>query len=99
MGMLSKFTRLRRNKKFEYSPRYFDDKGKGNPFKIEPKFDKYRSTLETPRGLKGKFSNAMADMRRKGDRNLKIRMIVIIAILVLIVLFILDFDLTIFFPK
>ncbi|WP_317616551.1 riboflavin synthase subunit beta [Pseudozobellia thermophila] len=97
--MLSKFTRLRRNKKFEYSPRYFDDKGKGNPFKIEPKFDKYRSTLETPRGLKGKFSNAMADMRRKGDRNLKIRMIVIIAILVLIVLFILDFDLTIFFPK
>ena len=99
MGMLSKFTRLRRNKKFEYSPRYFDDKGKGNPFKIEPKFDKYRSTLDTPRGLKGKFSNAMADMRRKGDRNLKIRMIVIIAILVLIVLFILDFDLTIFFPK
>lgn len=99
MGMLSKFTRLRRNKKFEYSPRYFDDKGQGNPFKIEPKFDKYRSTLETPRGLKGKFNSAMADMRRKGDRNLKIRMTVIIAILVLIVLYILDFDLTIFFPK
>ncbi|PKA96866.1 hypothetical protein B0O79_0505 [Flavobacteriaceae bacterium MAR_2009_75] len=99
MGMLSKFTRLKRNKKFEYSPRYYDDKGKGNPFKIEPKFDQFRSTLNSPRGIKGKFGNAMADMRRKGDRNLKIRMLVIVGILVLIVLFILDFDLSIFFPK
>lgn len=99
MGMLSKFTRLRGNKKFDYSPRYFDDKGKGSPFKIEPKFDKYRSTLNTPRGLKGKFGNAMADARRQGDRNLKIRMVVILAILALIVLYIFDFDLSIFFPK
>ncbi|WP_209399577.1 riboflavin synthase subunit beta [Pseudozobellia sp. WGM2] len=99
MGMLSKFTRLKRNKKFEYSPRYYDDKGKGNPFKIEPKFDQFRSTLNSPRGIKGKFGNAMADMRREGDRNLKIRMLVIVGILVLIVLFILDFDLSIFFPK
>jgi len=99
MGMLSKFTRLRGNKKFDYSPRYFDDKGKGSPFKIEPKFDKYRSTLNTPRGLKGKFGNAMADARRQGDRNLKVRMVVILAILALIVLYIFDFDLSIFFPK
>lgn len=97
--MLSKFTRLRRNKKFEYSPRYFDDKGKGSPFKIEPKFDKFRSTVDAPRGLKGKFGNAMADARRKGDRNLKIRMAIILAVLALIVLYILDFDLSIFFPK
>lgn len=99
MGMLSKITRLRRNKKFEYAPRYFDDKGKGSPFKIEPKFDKYRSTVDTPRGLKGKFGSAMADARRKGDRNLKIRMVIILSILVFIVLYILDFDLSIFFPK
>jgi len=99
MGMLSKITRLRRNKKFEYAPRYFDDKGKGSPFKIEPKLDKYRTTLNAPRGLKGKVGNALADARRKGDRNLKIRMGIILSILVLIVLYILDFDLSIFFPK
>ncbi|AYN68508.1 riboflavin synthase subunit beta [Euzebyella marina] len=99
MGMLSKFTKLKRNKKFEYSPRYYDDKGKGNPFKMEPKFDKFRTTLNPPRGLKGKFGSALDDMRREGDRDLKIRMVIIIAILVLIVLFILDFDLSIFFPK
>lgn len=99
MGMLSKFTRLRQNKKFDYSPRYFDDKGQGSPFKIEPRFDKYRSTVNTPRGLKGKLGNAMADARREGDRNLKLRMVVILAVLVFIVLYIFDFDLSIFFPK
>lgn len=99
MGMLSKFTRLKSSKKFEYSPRYFDDKGKGNPFKMEPKFDQYRNTVNSPRGLKGKFGNAMADSRQRGDRNLKRRMVVIITILLLIVLYIFDFDLSIFLPK
>lgn len=99
MGMLSKFTRLRRNKKFEYAPRYFDDKGEGSPFKMEPRFDKYRSTVNAPRGLKGKIGNAMTDVRREGDRNLKIRMAVILAVLILVVLFILDFDLSIFLPR
>lgn len=41
----------------------------------------------------------MADRRRAGDRNLKIRLIVILLILLLIVLYILDFDLSIFFPE
>ncbi len=99
MGMLSKFTRLQRSKKFDYQPRYFDDEGKGSPFKIEPKFDKFRSTVDSPRGLKGKFGNAMSDIRQQGDRNLKKRMIIILAVLVLIVLYIFDFDLSIFFSK
>lgn len=99
MGMLSKFTRLKSSKKFGYEPRYFDDEGKGSPFKMEPKFDKYRSTVNSPRGLKGKFGSAMSDMRQEGDRNLKKRMAIIIAILVLIVLYIFDFDLSIFFPQ
>jgi len=99
MGMLSKFTRLRGNKKYNYTPRYFDDKGKGNPYKLEHKFDEFRSTVDAPRGLKGKFGNVMSDIRREGDRNLKIRMLVILAVLILIVLYILDFDLSIFFSK
>lgn len=99
MGMLKKFTRLRGNKKYNYQPRYFDDKGEGNPYKLEHKFDKFRSTVDSPRGLKGKFSNAMSDMRREGDRNLKIRMVVIIGVLILIFLFIIDFDLSIFYSK
>ncbi|SDE59629.1 hypothetical protein SAMN05421636_10662 [Pricia antarctica] len=99
MGMLSKFTRLKNSKKFDYQPRYFDDEGKGNPFKMEPKFDKYRSTVNSPRGLKGKFGSAMSDVRQQGDRNLKKRMVIIIAVLVFIALYILDFDLSIFLSK
>lgn len=99
MGILPKFTKLRKNKKFDYSPRYYDDKGKGNPFKLEHKFDEFRTTAHTTRGLKGKFRNVMEDMKVEGDRNLKIRMLVIIVVLVLIFLFIIDFDLSIFLPQ
>jgi len=93
---MGRFTRLRKNKKFSYSPRYYDDKGEGSPFKMERKLDKFR-TIDSQKGLKGKFSNAMADMRRAGDRNLKLRMLIIIAVLVLIFLYLIDFDLSIFF--
>ncbi len=94
---MGRFTKLRKNKKFSYAPRYYDDKGEGNPFKIEHKLDKYRSTVDAPGGLKGRFNSAMADIKNQGDRNLKIRMIIILAVLILIFLYIIDFDLSIFF--
>jgi len=97
MGMLSKITRLRKNRQFEYNPRFYDNKDKANPYKIEPKFDQFRSTLQTSRGLKNKINRALDDRNRKGDRNIKIRMAVILTILVIIFLFIIDFDLSIFF--
>ena len=97
MGFLSKITRLRKNRQYGYQPRYFDDKGKGNPYKIEAKFDQYRTTLSNQRGLKNKINNALDDTKRKGDRNIKLRMGAIILVLVFIFLFIIDFDLSIFF--
>jgi len=99
MGMLSKITRLRKNRQYGYSPRYYDDKGKSSPYKMEPKFDQFRSTLDTSRGLKRKINRALEDAKRKGDRNLKIRMAVILAVLILIFLYIIDFDLSIFFSS
>ncbi len=96
MGIMGKFSKLRKNKNFSYSPRYYDDKGEGNPFKIEHKLDKFRSTVNTPRGLKGKFNSAFADLRRVGDRNTKLRLLIIIAVLILVFLYIIDFDLSIF---
>ena len=99
MGFLRKFTKLRKNKTFDYSPRYYDDKGRGSPYKLEHRFDKYRNTAHVSRGLKSKFGNAMEDMRRSGDKNLRLRMGVIIAVLILIFLYIIDFEISIFFPK
>ncbi|MEO9891273.1 riboflavin synthase subunit beta [Aurantibacter sp.] len=99
MSFLRKFTKLGKNKTFDYSPRYYDDKGEGSPFKLEHRFDKYRTTAHVTRGLKGKFGNAIEDMRKEGDRNLRLRMIVIIAILIFAFLYVIDFDISIFFPQ
>jgi hypothetical protein len=96
---MGKFTKLRKNRKYNYTPRYYDDKGEGSPFKMQPKLDKFRTTVNAPRGLKGKFRNAMADIKNAGDRNIKLRMLIIIAILILIFLYIIDFDLSIFYSK
>ncbi len=86
--------KLRKNKSFEYKPRYY--KGEGSPYKMESKLEQFRSTVNNQRGLKNKFSNAFDDLKREGDKNLRIRFWVILAILILIFLYILDFDLSIF---
>ncbi|MDC1343424.1 riboflavin synthase subunit beta [Flavobacteriaceae bacterium] len=100
----------RKNKKFDYKPRYY--KGEGNPYAIKHKFDEFRSSTGSDSGLKGKINGAISDL--KGEQNiLKIDdetyqleetnsnkvVLYIIAILVLIFLFIIDFDLSIFSRK
>ncbi|PIE99931.1 MAG: riboflavin synthase subunit beta [Maribacter sp.] len=97
MSILRKFTHIGKNRKFDYKPRFYDDKGKGNPYKIEPRFDKFRSTVNVPRGIKGKLNSAIDDVKTKGDRNLRIRLAVILAVLILAFLYIIDFDISIFF--
>ncbi len=89
--------KLRKNRSFEYSPRYY--KGEGNPYKIEHKLDKFRSTVQTNRGIKNKFTSAMDDLKNEGDKNMKLRFLVIMAILVLLFLIIIDFDLSIFWTS
>ncbi|WP_185783035.1 riboflavin synthase subunit beta [Croceivirga lutea] len=87
--------KLRKNRSFDYSPRFY--KGEGSPYKLEHKFDQFRTTADSNRGLKRKFSNAVDDLKREGDKNMRIRLLVIILILILGFLFIIDFDLSIFF--
>ena len=91
------FLKLRKNRSFEYKPRYYE--GEGNPYKIEPKLEKFRTTVHNQRGLKNKFSNAVNDLQNEGDKNLKLRFLIIVAVLLLIFLYIIDFDLSIFFQN
>jgi hypothetical protein len=89
MGFLTR----RKNKKFEYQPRYY--KEEGNPYQIEHKFDQYRSTVGKDKSLKGKFKTAFGELKNsKGGVNKTI--LLIIAVLVLYFLYIIDFDLSIF---
>ncbi|MCF8274472.1 MAG: riboflavin synthase subunit beta [Flavobacteriaceae bacterium] len=91
--------KLRKNKKFSYTPRHFDDKGEGNPFEIKHKFDDFRKTVGSNNGLKTKINNALDDLKSNPDETSNKRILIIIGILILIFLFIIDFDLSIFFPK
>ena len=89
----------RKNKKFNYTPRHFDDKGEGSPFEIKHKFDDYRKTVGNNSGLKTKFNNALDDLKESPDRQVNRRILIIVSILILIFLYIIDFDLSIFFSK
>ena len=83
-------------KKFEYQPRFY--KGDGNPYKIEHKFDEFRTTVGNNKGIKGKFTNAIEEFKN-ADAGSNKTLFIIIGILVLVFLFIIDFDFSIFFLK
>ncbi len=91
--------KTRRNKRFSYTPRHYDDKGEGSPFQIKHKFDDYRKTIGDNSGLKAKFKNAYADLKKSRDRKTNRRILIIVAVLLLVFLYIIDFDLSIFFSK
>jgi hypothetical protein len=84
----------RTNKKFDYQPRYY--KGEGNPFKIEHKLDQFRTTAGKNKGLKGQLSDALGDLKNNSETRTTRTFLIIISVLVLIFLYIIDFDLSIF---
>ena len=92
MGLL----KTRKNKKFGYTPRYYNADKEGSPFEMQHKFDKYRKTVGTTGGWKTKFGNAFQDLREGSDRRVRLTISIIIVVFVLLFLFIIDFDLTIF---
>lgn len=87
----------RKNKRFNYKPRHYDYDGEGSPFAMENRFDKFRTTVGENKNLRGKFKAALSDLKTKSDKNVRIRLWIIIAILLLIFLYIIDFDLSIFY--
>ncbi|MDU8886560.1 riboflavin synthase subunit beta [Yeosuana sp. MJ-SS3] len=91
--------KTRKNKKYSYTPRFYDDNGEGSPFQIKRKFDDYRKTATSPGGLKTKFKTAIEELKENPDRDANRRILIIVAILVLLFLFIIDFDLSIFFSR
>ncbi|NND51185.1 MAG: riboflavin synthase subunit beta [Flavobacteriaceae bacterium] len=89
--------KLRKNKKFDYTPRYYDKEGDGRPLEIKHKFDEFRKTASSAGGLKTRFNNALDDLKGEQDKAANRRILYIVIALLLIFLFIIDFDLSIFF--
>ena len=89
--------KLRKNKRFNYTPRYYKSNDDGSsPFEMKHKFDDYRKTIGS-NGLKSKFTNAIDELKEEPDREANKRILIIVVALLLVFLFIIDFDLSIFF--
>ncbi len=98
-GLIMGIFKTRKNKKFSYSPRYWDDKGEGNPYQMEHKFDKFRTTVGKNNGFKNKFNKAWDDLKQGADRKVNLRILWIFLVLLFIFLYLIDFDLSIFFTR
>ncbi|MDG1394139.1 MAG: riboflavin synthase subunit beta [Flavobacteriaceae bacterium] len=86
--------KTKQNKKYNYTPRFY--KGERSPFEIKHKFDDQRVTIKKT-NLKGKITNAIDDLKTNPNTLANRRVSVIILILIFVFLWIIDFDLSIFF--
>ena len=94
MGLL----KIRKNKKFDYQPRFYDNNGE-NPYEIKSTFDEFRKSTKNNKGLKTKFVNAIDELKEPQDKRSVRIMLIVIAILLLAFLFFIEFDLSIFIPE
>jgi len=87
--------KLRKNRRYNYTPRYYKGKEAGNPFYFDSKFSKYRDTFNK-NDFGQQWQEARIKMRSRSNRGASSRLVIIILILVLIFLYVIDFDLSIF---
>ena len=80
------------NKVYNYTERFAKSK-----LKIKPKFDEFRTTLGSNGGFKNKLTKALNDYNNKSEKSVKIRLLIITSILIFIFLYLIEFDLKIFF--
>ncbi|UAB75745.1 hypothetical protein [Mesoflavibacter sp. SCSIO 43206] len=96
--MKGNFLKIKPNKRFNYTPRYFKGKDEGNVYEIGSKIEKSRNTTNF-NDYGSHWKDARKKSRNRGNREISYRLILIILILVLIFLYIIDFDLSIFRKK
>ncbi len=96
--MRIKLFKLRQNKRFNYTPRYYDGKDIGNIYDFDSKIVKYKEATNT-NDFGSHWRDARKTSRNRGNRQINRRLLIIIAVLVLIFLYFIDFDISIFTQK
>jgi hypothetical protein len=94
----SSLFKLRKNRRYNYTPRYYKGKEGGNMYEFNSKFSKYRDTYNS-NDLGQQWKELRMQMRTSKNRSLSLRLLSIILVLVFLALYILDFDLSLFIPK
>ena len=96
-----KFTiikKLPKNKRFNYTPRYYKGKDGTNESEFATKFDAYAETLNKG-DLSGQWHEARLRSRNRDNSGFNKTILALIAVFILIFLFFIDFDLSIFFSN
>ena len=87
--------KLRKNSRYNYTPRYYKGKEEGNIYSFESKFNKYKNATNSI-DFGSQWADARTSSRNRGNREINKRVIYIIILLILAFLWIIDFDLSIF---
>ena len=91
----SNLFKLRKNKRYNYTPRYYKGKDSGNIYEFDSKFSKYREIYNS-NDFGNQWNEARIQMRTRKNRSISPRLLIIILALIFASLYILDFDLSIF---
>lgn len=91
----SNLFKLNKNRRYNYTPRYYRGKEEGNLYEFDSRFSKYRNTFNS-NDFGNQWQDARVQMRTKKNRSISLRLFLIILSLVFVCLYILDFDLSIF---
>ncbi|RNC84863.1 MAG: hypothetical protein ED556_09775 [Winogradskyella sp.] len=89
------FKGLPKNKRFNYTPRYYKGKQDTDETAYPTKFDAYAETLND-NDISGHWHEKRISSRNRNNSGFNTTIYIIILILVFISLYILDFDLSIF---
>ncbi|HET8885844.1 MAG TPA: hypothetical protein VFM70_05770 [Salinimicrobium sp.] len=93
------FLKIKKNVRYNYTPRYYKGKDEGNIYSFGSKFQKYRE-ITNENDFGSKWADDRKASRTRGNREINKRLLYIIAVLVFLFLWFIDFDLSIFsIPK
>lgn len=87
--------KLQKNKQFNYTPRYYEGKSVENPFDFDSTIRRDRE-LMSYNDFRGQWREARDASRNRKNKSFNTRVVVIALILLLVFLYIIDFDLSIF---
>jgi hypothetical protein len=89
------YFKQRTNRRFNYTPRFYKGKKDDTPYDFDSTFSKYRD-MSNSNDFGAQWQAARHDSRNRSNRGFSRLFFIVLATLILIALYILDFDLSIF---
>lgn len=84
------------NKRYNYTPRYYSGKSINNIYDFDPKLYKYKETYNA-NDFSNNWQNVRLEKRNRNNFSNSPLLMIIISILMFIFLYIIDFELSIFY--